>query len=206
MITDSHFFYTFMKILKMAKGQYNIVIGISGASGAIYAQKLMQILAHTKDLPSQVAVVITDTGEKVWQEELSEKFTCSFPVFDNTDFFAPFASGSSVPDVMIICPCSMGTLAKIATGAADNLLVRAADVVLKERKKLIIIPRETPLNLIHIQNMKIITQAGGIIMPASPPFYLKNQGSEIDMIIVNFIQRILKIAGLPHNAFQWGTE
>jgi len=122
--------------------------------------------------------------------------------YDNKDFYAPFASGSSTFDTMIICPSSMGMLGRIANGVADDLITRAADVMLKERRKLIIVPRETPYNLIHINNMKLLTEAGAVILPATPSFY--SRPKNIDELVLTVVDRIMDQAGFNINTGRWG--
>src|SRR6201994_1369896 len=152
---------------------HKIVVAITGASGSIYARLLLQKLAAIPQQWSAVAVVLSGNAREVWRTELGDetydKF--DFPFYSQQDFMAPFASGSGKYDTMIIIPCSMGTLGRIATGVSAELITRAADVVLKERRRLICVVRDTPYNLIHIRNMETVTLAGGIICPAPPSFY-----------------------------------
>src|SRR6201994_1091872 len=152
---------------------HKIVVAITGASGSIYARLLLEKLSAIPQQWNAVSVVMTDNAREVWRTELGNddynKF--DYPVFSQRDFHAPFASGSGKYDTMIIVPCSMGTLGRIATGVSAELITRAADVVLKERRKLICVVRDTPYNLIHIRNMETVTLAGGIICPAPPSFY-----------------------------------
>jgi 4-hydroxy-3-polyprenylbenzoate decarboxylase len=115
---------------------------------------------------------------------------------------APFASGSAKYNTLIICPCSMGTLARIATGISNDLITRAADVILKERRKLILVTRDTPLSLIHINNMKTVTEAGAIICPATPSFYSKPQ--TIEEVAATVIDRVIDLAGLEQVSYRWG--
>jgi flavin prenyltransferase len=124
-------------------------------------------------------------------------------VFDNKDFFAPFASGSSQYDSMIICPCSMGTLGRIAHGYADDLISRAADVMLKENKKLILLVREMPYNLVHIENFRLLALSGAIICPASPSFYSKPQS--VEALVDTVIDKLLLLAGFDIKTFKWGS-
>src|SRR5689334_5397840 len=153
--------------------KHKLVVGITGASGSIYARILLQKLQLLNDQVETVGIVMSDNAKEVWRHELgnSDYDKISFRVFNKDDFHAPFASGSAQYNTMIICPCSMGTLARIASGISNDLISRAADVILKERRKLILVLRDTPLSLIHINNMKAVTEAGGIICPASPSYY-----------------------------------
>lgn len=124
-------------------------------------------------------------------------------VYGPTDFNAPFASGSARYDTMIICPCSMGTLGRIASGISNDLMTRAADVILKERRKLIMVTRETPLNLIQLRNMVTVTEAGAIVCPATPSFYGRPEGME--EVVATVVDRVLDLAGLPIDTFRWGS-
>lgn len=181
-----------------------IVIAVTGASGAIYASALFRKLREIKDQMEEVAVVFSSNARDIWDFELKENFDSTFPfhVYQKDDFYAPFASGSSGFETLIICPCSMGTLGRIANGISDDLISRAADVILKERRKLILVPRETPFSLIHLENMKTITLAGGIICPAIPSFYSKPE--TIEQAIGTVVERILNLAGLNIDSFRWG--
>ena len=123
---------------------------------------------------------------------------------DKMDFMAPFASGSANYSTMIICPCSVGTMGRIAGGISNDLTTRAADVILKERRRLIIVARETPLNLIHINNMKVITEAGGIICPATPSFY--SNPNTFEELASTVIDRVLTLAGLENESYSWGEK
>ncbi len=191
----------------MANKPLNIVIGITGASGSIYAKSLIEYLCKLqKENNLKIDVIFTETGKEVAIHETGSDFTSDFSVniYQNNDFYVPFASGSSTADALVVIPCSMGTLGRIAHGSSDNLICRTADVVLKERKKLILVTRETPLNLIHIKNMELVTLAGGIILPASPSFYLKPQ--TIDDLINSVVHRIIDLLGIEHNTLRWGDE
>jgi len=150
-----------------------IVLAVGGSSGAIYAKVLMDKLAVLEDQIDKVGVVMSDNAKFNWSYELGNKDyeKYGFDFYDKMDFMAPFASGSARYDTMIVCPCSMGLLGRIATGISTDLVTRAADVILKERRRLILVPRDAPYNLIHIRNMETVTLAGGIICPASPSFY-----------------------------------
>jgi len=186
--------------------KYKIIVGVTGASGSIYAKTLFEKLAVLKKQVEKIDVVFSDNAKEVWKYELDINPEQSIPykIFGKNDFFAPFASGSAGYDIMIICPCSMGTLGRIANGTSDDLITRASDVVLKERKKLILVPRETPFNLIHINNMKIITEAGGIICPAIPSFY--NKPGSIKDLVDTVVNRVLQLADIMTNSYKWGEE
>jgi flavin prenyltransferase len=189
----------------MSRDKKNIVVAVTGASGSIYAKNLLQILTgHNNTEDYELSLIFSETGKEVAIYETGSDFSADFGIntYSNSDFYAPFASGSSVADVMIVVPCSMGTLGRIAHGTSDNLIARAADVVLKERKKLILVTRETPLNLIHIKNMELVTLAGGIIMPASPSFYSKPDN--IDAAVNTVINRVLDLAGIDNEYTRWG--
>jgi len=183
-----------------------LAIAITGASGSIYALQLFKSLSNYASQISEIGVVWSANAKTVWQEELdnTDYADITFPTFANNDYYAPFASGSAGYDALIICPCSMGTLSRIAQGSSDSLITRAADVMLKERRKLICITREVPLNLIHINNMKTVTEAGGIICPASPSFYSKPQTMEEAAQTV--IDRALQLAGIKTKSYQWGNK
>ena len=150
-----------------------IAVALTGASGSIYAKVLFDKLLQLQDQIEDVGVIMSENAKFVWQTELGDKNyeKIPFTFYEKQDFTAPFASGSAKFSSMIICPCSMGTMGRIASGVSDDLITRSADVMLKERRRLILVARETPYNLIHINNMKIITESGGIICPASPSFY-----------------------------------
>ena len=183
----------------------NIIIAITGASGMIYAQRLLSKLKEEKIVNqlSDIALILSENVQGIWDNEISSGKISDFgfPVYKNNNFYVPFASGSSAYDAMIIVPCSMGTLGRIASGVSENLIGRAADVMLKERKKLILVTREMPLSLIHINNMKTITEAGGIICPASPTFYNKPQ--TITDLADTVVERILDLTELKHEAKRW---
>lgn len=181
-----------------------IVVAVTGASGAIYSSVLFRKLREIKEQFDEVAVIFSSNARDIWDYELKESFDSTFPfrVYEKDDFYAPFASGSSNFDLLIICPCSMGTLGRIAHGVSDDLITRAADVILKERRKLILVPRETPFNLIHIENMRTITLAGGIICPAIPSFYSKPE--TLEQAVETVVDRIINLAGFNIDSFEWG--
>ena len=183
-----------------------IVIAITGASGSIYSKLLLDRLEKLRSQWEEVSVVITENAKQVWKTELGDDGyqENSFKNFNVSDFTAPFASGSGQYGTMIIIPCSMGTLGRIASGISNDLISRAADVILKERRKLICVIRDTPYNLIHIRNMETVTLAGGIICPASPSFYSKP--STIEQAAATVVDRVLDLAGFDLKTFRWGGE
>lgn len=183
-----------------------IVVAVTGASGSIYAKILFEKLSGIQEQLEEVAVVFSSNALDIWKFELEEEFNLVFPfrLYEKDDFYAPFASGSSKFDTLIICPCSMGTLGRIANGISDDLITRAADVMLKERRKTIIVPRETPYSLIHIENIKTITLAGGIICPATPSFYSKPE--TIEQVAETVVERILNLAGFDLESYEWGNS
>ena len=183
-----------------------IVVAITGASGSVYSKVLLDKLFALKDQWEELSIVMTDNAKEVWKTELEndsfQNYASHF--YKNDDFSAPFASGSGRYDTMLIVPCSMGTLGRIAAGISNDLVTRAADVILKERRKLICAIRDTPYNLIHIKNMETITLAGGIICPATPSFYSKPQNFE--QLAATVVDRILDLSGFDIKTFRWGKE
>lgn len=183
-----------------------IVIAVTGASGSIYADLLLRKLKTIENQWQELAIVFSDNAKEVWATELGNQNydTLNLPVFGKGDFSAPFASGSGKFDTMIIIPCSMGTLGRIATGTSSDLITRAADVILKERRKLICVARETPYSLIHIKNMEAITLAGGIICPATPSFYSKP--TTLEEVAATVVDRVLDLAGFEIKSYRWGKN
>jgi 4-hydroxy-3-polyprenylbenzoate decarboxylase len=225
-----------------------IIVAVTGASGAVYALKLLERLRglaeslpgqgeHSRgqvkplsghsmnthaqaetipgqteqprelpEPPAEVAVIFTGNAEEIMLYETGAWYKPSGTetIWDNNDFNAPFASGSSSYDTMIICPASMGMVGRIAHGVSDDLITRAADVMLKERRRLILVPRETPYSLIHITNMKLLTEAGAVICPATPSFYSRPQ--TIDQLVMTVIDRVLTLAGFTVDTFRWNEE
>lgn len=181
----------------------NIAVAITGASGSIYAKLLLQQLENLKGHVGEVGVVWSDNAPTVWQHELGNEDYKNIPfkVYGKNDFTAPFASGSSSYTALIICPCSMGTIGRIAAGISNDLITRAADVMLKERRKLICVVRETPYNLIHLKNMTAVTEAGGIICPATPSFYSKP--TDMEALCQTVTGRVLQLAGIETNSYKW---
>jgi len=186
-----------------SKNNRKIVVAVTGASGSVYARKLLEKLTLSKNRPEEIAVVFSDTAKEIWLAETGEKFIATYPAkeYNNGSFYAPFASGSSSYDTMIICPASMGTIGRIANGTSDDLIARSADVMLKERRRLIIVPREAPYSLIHISNMEKLTLAGAVICPASPSFY--SLPKTIDDLVMTVVDRIIDLAGFDSNSYRW---
>jgi len=195
-------FCIFIRSMKKKK----IIVAITGASGSIYAKLLLENLLKLTDQIEKVGVVMSDNAKEVWRFELgnSDYDNYSFDFYQKMDFNAPFASGSAKFDTMIIIPCSMGTLGRIAHGISNDLISRAADVVLKERRKLIAVVRDTPFSLIHINNMKTVTEAGGIICPANPSFY--NIPKTIEEVAQTVVSRVIDLAGLEQESFRWNDD
>lgn len=181
-----------------------VVLAIGGSSGSIYAKLLMDKLAKIDDLT--LGVVMSDNAIVNWEIELGKfaKDDYPFTFYSKNDFMAPFASGSAKYDTMIVCPSSMGLLSRIANGISSDLTTRAADVILKERRKLIIVPREAPYNLIHLRNMVSLTEAGAIICPATPSFY--SSPNTIEEVCNTVVDRVLDLAGFDIQTFRWSEE
>jgi len=183
-----------------------IAVGITGASGAIYAKVLLDKLAAAEAQLTKVGVVMSNNARDVWKFELDSPVSENYPFtfYDKNDFMAPFASGSAGYDALIICPCSMGTLGRIASGVSNDLMTRSADVMLKERKKLILVARESLYNLIQLRNMTTVTEAGGIIVPATPSFYSKPVTFE--ELAATVVDRVLDLAGIVQETYRWGKK
>lgn len=186
--------------------KHKIIVAITGASGSIYAKVLLDKLTALSDQIEAVGIVMSDNAKDVWKHELGNEDykKYNFTFYDKTNFYAPFASGSAKYNTMIICPCSMGTLARIATGISNDLTTRAADVILKERRKLILIVRDTPYSLIHINNMQTVTQAGAIVCPASPSFY--SNPKTFEDLAATVVDRVLDLAGLEISSYRWSEK
>ncbi len=179
-----------------------IVIAIGGSSGSIYAQRLLTKLTQWT-YSTTVGVVMTENAILNWELEIGSFSKNDFPFdfYDKRDFNAPFASGSARYDTMIVCPCSMGLLGRMAQGISDDLITRSADVILKERRRLIVVVRETPYNLIHLRNMTQLTEAGAIICPATPSFY--SQPDTVEKVADTVVDRVLDLAGFNVDTFRW---
>ncbi len=181
-----------------------ILIAITGASGSLYAQRLLDNLdpaAH------EIHVVMSHYAQAVLSEELPNGIKLKPGVASHglKSMNVPFASGSNPFDAMVIIPCSMGTLARVAHGLSEDVLLRAADVMLKERKKLILVPRETPLSLVHVKNFELLLLAGAVLIPANPSFYTRPQ--TIEQVVDTVVARVLDHLGVPQNLVKrWQEE
>jgi 4-hydroxy-3-polyprenylbenzoate decarboxylase len=184
--------------------KHKIVVAITGASGSVYAKILLDKLLQSSDQIEDVSIVMSTNAKTVWETEIGNQSYLNYPFrfFEKQNFNAPFASGSAKYNCMIVVPCSMGTLGRIATGVSDDLVTRAADVILKERRRLILMVRETPYNLIHIKNMETVTLAGGIICPCSPSYY--SQPQTIEAAAATVVDRALDLAGIDISSYRWG--
>ena len=184
-----------------------LVIGISGASGAPYAKRLATLLSNSEfGGPLEIALVLSRTAKVVWRHECGgSPDDLGLPTFGGRDYAAPFASGSSAWDAMAVVPASMSSIARIAHGISDDLLTRTADVMLKERRPLVLVPREAPYSAIHLENMLAATRAGAIVIPASPSFY--GRPESLQDAIDSVLSRVLDQLGLP-NALsrRWGED
>ena len=200
----------------MANPQGRIItIGVTGASGAVFAQKTLSMLEDDARV-AKVHLVVTETGQRLFSEELGitsgdlkklpgrilGRTSKKVETVSNKDVGAAIASGSYAVDAMVVIPCTMGCLASIATGMSDDLVARAADVMLKERRKLVLCVRDTPFNRIHLENMLRAEQAGAVIMPVVPAFYFKPKS--IDEMVTQYVCRVLAQAGLPQEKmYRW---
>ncbi len=178
-----------------------LVVAVGGASGAPYARRFLEALRNCRDVEPHV--VFSNAAKQVWAQEIGELPQLPFPTWKTHDFNAPFASGSAGFGAMVVIPCSMGGLARIAHGISEDLIGRAADVMLKERRKLILVARETPLSAIHLENMLTVTRAGAVVLPAMPSFY--GRPNTIDELLDTVVGRVLDQLGLPiSRGPRWG--
>lgn len=184
------------------KDKRNIIIAVTGASGSIYARLLCQRLAQVEEV-ERIALIVTRNGEEVcrYEDDASWMANSRFTRYDNDDLFAPPASGSASFDAMVIIPCSMGMAGRIAAGISNDLASRAADVMLKERRRLILVPREAPLSTIHLRNLTTLSECGAIICPATPSFYSHPQ--DIENLCETIIERILTLLGMEVSHYEW---
>lgn len=174
-----------------------LVVAVSGASGAPYAKRLLDFLAEKgPEAGVSVDLVFTRTGKQVWMQEIGKEPAYPFRTWKNQDFTAPFASGSSLYDAMVVVPCSAGALSRIAYGLSVDLVGRAADVMLKERRRLVLVLRETPISLVHARAISQVIEAGAFVMPASPSFY--SGPRTIPELVDTVVARVLDRLGLPN--------
>ncbi len=193
-----------MKVISALEGEKRkIVVGITGASGSIYAHRFITKLLSIENQFEEMAVILSETAKKVWAYELKDNFPKSNKIieFSNDNLFAPPASGSAGYDAMVVIPCSMGSLGKIANGISDSLLTRSADVMLKERRAILLVTRELPYSLIHLENMRTVTLAGGIVVPASPSFYSKPE--TIEELVDSVVDRVIGVLGFKIESYTW---
>jgi 4-hydroxy-3-polyprenylbenzoate decarboxylase len=182
-----------------------VLVAITGASGALYAKRLLDALAEVQkvDTSLEVATCFSTNGQKVWQHEIGSAPNYDFRQYANDDFTCSFASGSALWHAVVALPCSVGRVGRIASGMADDLIARAADVALKERRKLILVVRETPLSLIHLENLLVVGRAGAIVLPASPSFYTRP--ATVDAVVDTVVARVLdQLAITTSLSPRWG--
>lgn len=186
-----------------------ITVAITGASGAIYAKRLVEKLINSRQV-EKIYVVMTKTAIEVVEYEIGDQIkklidSCDkVEVLKNDNFFVPIASGSNCADVMVILPCSMGMIGRIANGVSNDLISRAADVTIKECKKLIVVPRETPLSIVHLNNLTTLANANVVIMPANVSFYSKPQ--TIEQVVDTLVERVVAHIGIENNNFFWDAK
>lgn len=180
----------------------NIIVAITGASGAIYARQTLDLLIHNEEV-TNIALVMSDHAQDVVEAEgVTLPEADKIKIFSNDDMWSSLASGSARWDSMIVVPCSMGTVGRIASGVSRTLIERAADVMLKERRRLVTVVREAPYSLIHLRNLTTITEAGAIVLPASPSFYFKPQ--TIDELASTISLRAVEMLGIDVKHRSWG--
>jgi 4-hydroxy-3-polyprenylbenzoate decarboxylase len=181
-----------------------LLVAVGGASGALYARRLLDVLSTSPERP-EVSVCFSPGGLEVWRHELGEEPKPAFPRYEVGDFTAPFASGSAKWDAVVVIPCSMGRLGRVAHGVGDDLISRAADVALKERRKLLLVVRETPFSSIHLENMLTVTRAGAVVLPACPSFYFRP--NSVQALADTVVARVLDQLGLEHAlGSRWAEE
>lgn len=188
----------------MIQANLKILVAITGASGALYAQRLLDNLDPAQH---EIHVVQSNYAQQVISEELSGglKLRDGVKLHNLKSMNAPFASGSNPPDAMVVIPCTMGTMGRIAHGYSEDVLLRAADVVLKEKRKLILVPRETPLSLVHVKNIELLLLAGANILPANPFFY--SGAKTVVQLVDTVVARVLDHLGIRHDlAPRWAEE
>ena len=179
-----------------------VIVAITGASGGVYARLCLEQLLHAEEV-EQIALVVSEVAQKVLQHEGVELLESEKIVrYDNDDMFAPVASGSAGYDAMVVVPASMGSVGRIASGVSLSLIERSADVMLKERRRLVIVVREAPYSLIHLRNMTTLTESGAIILPASPSFYSHPQ--TLEEAAMTIVERIISQLGIAQSHYEWG--
>ena len=180
-----------------------LLVAVGGASGSLYARRLLETLAASPDV--EVATCFSPCGLQVWRHELGSEPNFPFHRYQIDDFTSPFASGSALWDAVVAIPCSVGRLARIAHGVGDDLISRAADVALKERRKLVLVVRETPLSQIHLENMLAVTRAGAVVLPAAPSFYFRP--TTVEQLADTVVARVLDQLGVAHSlGLRWDEE
>jgi 4-hydroxy-3-polyprenylbenzoate decarboxylase len=181
-----------------------ILVGITGASGSLYARLLVEKLLTYSEI--EVSVIVTDNGLAVMHHEDRTDWLADPRLrrYDNRDLFAAPASGSARFEAMVIAPCSMGTVGRIASGVSNDLLTRAADVMLKERRRLIVVPRETPMNTIHLRNLATLSECGAVVCPAAPSFYTRPES--VEEVCATVTDRVVSLLGLDPGIKEWGAN
>jgi 4-hydroxy-3-polyprenylbenzoate decarboxylase len=178
-----------------------LVVAVGGASGSIYARRLLDVVTAQGGV--EVGLCLSQAAQEVWRHELGGEPEYPCRRWGLRDFSAPFASGSAGWEAMAVIPCSAGGLARIAHGLSEDLIGRAADVMLKERRKLVLVLRETPLSLVHLENMTAVTRAGAVVLPAAPSFYSRPR--TVEALVDTVVARVLDHLGLPNQLMpRWG--
>lgn len=192
-------------LISVSKDMQKLVVAITGASGSLYAARLLDWLRKLRqEQPLEVGLVFSENAPTVWEWELQQPLPEDFATYGLKDYFAPFASGSARYEAMVVIPCSMGTIGRLAAGISDDLITRAADVMLKERRKLILVPREAPLHTGHLENLLRLSQLGAIILPAMPSFYTRP--GDVVALVDTIVVRILDLLGFSVAQVRWGSE
>lgn len=194
----------------MTKSGKHIIVAVTGASGAIYARKTVSALAASGEV-DEIALIVSANGKDVARFEGEEFWTRGrfaenpkIRIFDNNDMFSPTASGSSDYDAMIIVPCTVGCAGRIANGVSADLIGRSADVILKERRRLIMVVRETPLSTVHLRNLTTLSECGAVVVPASPSFYALPDG--IESLCDSVVERVISLAGIESLRYRWSER
>lgn len=182
-----------------------IIIAVTGASGAIYARQALEALGREESL-EEIAVIVSRNGREVaaYENETLPEAGSRIVYYDNDDMFSPPASGSAGYDAMAVIPCSMGSAGRIASGVSLDLIGRAAEVMLKERRRLVLVVRETPLSTIHLKNLTTLSECGAVVLPASPSFYSHAAG--IEELCSTVTDRLLSLLGFGNPGFRWGDN